>query len=83
MAQDSIITEIDCGTERGLTMEPIIDAGQVVATLGQRILGRTAADDIIDPGTGEVIVAKGTLLDEKDVDAIEAAKVQSVRSARR
>src|SRR5690606_20839986 len=79
VAQDSIITELDCGTERGLTMEPIIDAGQVVASIGQRILGRTAADDIIHPETGELIAARGTLLTEKDVDAIEAAKVQSVR----
>ncbi|MHB1109081.1 MAG: DNA-directed RNA polymerase subunit beta' [Devosia sp.] len=79
VAQDSIITEIDCGTDRGLTMEPIIDAGQVVASIGQRILGRTAADDITHPETGELIAAKGALLTEKDVDAIEAAKVQSVR----
>ena len=79
VAQDSIITELDCGTDRGLTMEPIIDAGQVVASIGQRILGRTAADDINHPETGELIAARGALLTEKDVDAIEAAKVQSVR----
>ncbi|KFL28632.1 DNA-directed RNA polymerase subunit beta' [Devosia sp. 17-2-E-8] len=79
VAQDSIITELDCGTERGLTMEPIVDAGQIVATLGQRILGRTAADDIFNPATGDVLVAKGTLLEEKHVDAIEEARIQSVR----
>ena len=79
VAQDSIITALDCGTERGLTMEPIVDAGQVVATIGQRILGRTTAEDIIDPVTGKVIVKKNVLLTEKDVDAIEAAKVQSVK----
>src|SRR6185503_291506 len=78
VAQDSIITELDCGTERGLTMEPIVDAGQVVATIGQRILGRTSAEDIVDPTSGEVLVAQNTLITEKDVDAIEAARVQSV-----
>ena len=56
VAQDLIITELDCGTERGLTMEAIVDAGQVVATLGQRILGRTTAEDIIHPETGKAII---------------------------
>ncbi len=79
VAQDSIVTEIDCGTEQGLTMEAIVDSGQVVASLGQRILGRTTADDIFNPETGEVLVPKGTLLEESDVDVIEAAKIQSVR----
>jgi DNA-directed RNA polymerase subunit beta' len=79
VAQDSIITALDCGTDAGLTMEPIVDAGQIVATLGQRILGRTAAEDVVNPSTGEVIAAKGLLLTEQDVEAIEAAKVQSVK----
>ena len=79
VAQDSIITELDCGTSAGLTMEAIIDAGQVVATLGQRILGRTTAEAVHHPETGKVIVKANTLLGEKDVDAIEAARVQSVK----
>jgi DNA-directed RNA polymerase subunit beta' len=79
VAQDSIITEIDCGTERGLTMEPIVDSGQVVASLGQRILGRTTADDIVNPENGDLIIPKGTLLTEKDVEIVEGYKVQSVR----
>src|SRR5690606_28460691 len=79
VAQDAIITEADCGTQNGLTMEPIIDSGQVVASLGQRILGRVSADDIYVPGTDDVIVAKGTLMDEADIEKVEAAKVQSVR----
>ncbi|XWN33943.1 MAG: DNA-directed RNA polymerase subunit beta' [Devosia sp.] len=79
VAQDSIINEVDCGSERGITMEPIVDAGQVIATLGSRVLGRTAAEDVKDPATGEVLAVKGTLLDEKDVDAIEAAKMQSLK----
>ena len=79
VAQDAIITEDDCGTENGLTMEAIIDSGQVVASLGQRILGRVAADDVFVPGSDELLVAKGTLMDEADVEKVEAAKVQSVR----
>jgi DNA-directed RNA polymerase subunit beta' len=79
VAQDSIITELDCGTERGLTMEAIVDAGQVVATLGQRILGRTTAETINHPETGKVIIKSNILLTEKDVDVIEAARVQSVK----
>src|SRR5690606_10511951 len=79
VAQDSNITELDCGTERGLTMEAIVDAGQVVATLGQRILGRTTAESVNHPETGKAIVEANVLLTEKDVDAIETARVQSVK----
>jgi DNA-directed RNA polymerase subunit beta' len=52
VAQDCIVTQIDCGTDEGLTMTAIVDAGQVVASIGQRILGRTALDDINHPVTG-------------------------------
>jgi len=79
VAQDAIIVSEDCGTDRGLTMEPIVDAGQIVASIGQRVLGRTAADDIFHPLTGEMIAPKGTLLEEKHVDVIEEARIQSVR----
>src|SRR5690554_5567992 len=79
VAQDAIIVSTDCGTERGLTMEPIVDSGQVVASIGQRVLGRTAADDIFHPLTGDLIAPKGHLLDEKDVDVIEEARIQSIR----
>jgi len=79
VAQDAIVVAEDCGTERGLTMEAIVDAGQVVASLGQRILGRTTADDVHHPVSGEIIAAKGTLLEEKHVDLIEQARIQSVR----
>jgi len=79
VAQDAIIVSTDCGTDRGLTMEPIVDAGQIVASIGQRVLGRTAADDINHPLTGDLIAAKGTLLEEKHVDIIEDARIQSIR----
>ncbi|MEF2074539.1 DNA-directed RNA polymerase subunit beta' [Consotaella aegiceratis] len=79
VAQDCIITETDCGTENGLTMQPIVDAGQVVATVGQRVLGRTALEDVVHPVTEEVIVQAGQLIDERDVEAIEKANIQSVK----
>ncbi|MCQ0990163.1 DNA-directed RNA polymerase subunit beta' [Jiella marina] len=79
VAQDCIITQTDCGTDKGLTMQPIVDAGQVVATLGQRILGRTALEDILHPQTGEVLVAGGRTVEEADVEVIEKAGVQSVK----
>ncbi|MEP0236312.1 MULTISPECIES: DNA-directed RNA polymerase subunit beta' [Pseudomonadota] len=79
VAQDSIIIEQDCGSERGITVAPIVDAGNVIATLGMRVLGRTTAEDVYNHQTGEILVPKGRLIDEKDVDAIEAAKVQQIK----
>ncbi|MXN64051.1 DNA-directed RNA polymerase subunit beta' [Stappia sp. GBMRC 2046] len=79
VAQDSIIVEEDCGSEGGITVAPIIDAGNVIASLGMRVLGRTAAEDVINSATGEVIVARGVMIDEKAVDLIEAAKIQSIK----
>ncbi len=79
VAQDCIITEPDCGTDKGIGMQAIIDAGTVVASLGHRVLGRTAAEDILDPQTREIIVKNGDLIEERQVEQIEAAGVQSVR----
>ena len=79
VAQDCIVNSVDCGTEEGLTMTAIVDAGQVVASIGQRILGRTALDDINHPTTGENIVKAGTMIDEAQVVLIEEASIQSVR----
>jgi DNA-directed RNA polymerase subunit beta' len=79
VAQDCIVTEPDCGTDKGLRMQAVIDSGTVVATLGHRVLGRTAAEDVIAPATGKVIVPAGRTIDERDVEKIEAANVQSFR----
>ncbi|MEM8651100.1 MAG: DNA-directed RNA polymerase subunit beta', partial [Pseudomonadota bacterium] len=78
VAQDCIVTQEDCGTENGLTMQAVVDAGQVVASLGMRILGRTAAEDILHPETGEVLIEKNHLMDEQDVDKVEEAGVKTV-----
>ncbi len=79
VAQDCIVTEHDCGTTRGLKMQAIVDSGQVVATLGHRVLGRTAAEDVLNPGSGEVVVPAGKTIDERDVEQIEKAGVQAMR----
>ncbi|MFZ1773023.1 MAG: DNA-directed RNA polymerase subunit beta', partial [Rhizobiaceae bacterium] len=79
VAQDCIVNAVDCGTDKGLTMSPIVDAGQVVASLGARVLGRTALDDIHHPVSGDLLVSKGRLIDERDVDIIEKAGIQTIR----
>ncbi|MBN9000274.1 MAG: DNA-directed RNA polymerase subunit beta', partial [Rhizobiales bacterium] len=79
VAQDCIIIEPDCGTTNGLRMQAVIDSGQVVASLGQRILGRTAAEDIVAGATGEVLVPAGHLIVERDVERVEKAGVQAVK----
>ncbi|KIC08694.1 DNA-directed RNA polymerase subunit beta' [Leisingera sp. ANG-M1] len=79
VAQDCIVRDHDCGTERAITAEAAVNDGEVVATLGERILGRVAADDIKRPGTEEIIVAAGQLIDERMSDAVEEAGVQSTR----
>jgi DNA-directed RNA polymerase subunit beta' len=79
VAQDCIITTEDCGTKAAITARPIIDAGEVIASLGLRILGRTAADDIKDPISGDVIVKAGDEILESNVEVIEKAGIQEAR----
>jgi DNA-directed RNA polymerase subunit beta' len=78
VAQDAIIIEHDCGTEKGLTVQAVIEGGEVIAPLADRVLGRTAALDIVDPLSGEVIVPGAGLIDEEKVDLIERAGIDSV-----
>jgi DNA-directed RNA polymerase subunit beta' len=79
VAQDCIITDEDCGTTRGIKVRAIIDAGQVVASLASRILGRTTAEDVRDPTSNEVLVPNATLLEEPQVERLVTAGVQEVR----
>jgi len=79
VAQDCIVREHDCGTERAITAEPAVNDGEMVASLAERILGRVAAEDIADPVTGEVLVTTGQLIDERMADAIDEAAVQTAR----
>jgi len=78
VAQDAIITEEDCGTTRGLMTTAVVDGGEVIAPLADRILGRTAAVDILDPLSGEVVLPAGALIDEDAIDQIERAGVDAV-----
>jgi DNA-directed RNA polymerase subunit beta' len=78
VAQDLVITEDDCGTEEGLLMQPIIEGGDVVEPLRERILGRVTAQAVTAPNSDEVVVEAGVLLDESTVDELEAAGVDQV-----
>jgi DNA-directed RNA polymerase subunit beta' len=79
VAQDCIVTEEDCGTTAGITARALIESGEVTVSLGQRVLGRTAAENVKNPATGKVIVKAGQLMEEEQVEAIEEAWVQEVR----
>ena len=79
VAQDVVITETNCGTERGIIVRPVVDGGNVIVSIGERILGRTIQEDILHPETGEVLVQKGKLIDENDVEVVEKAGVEQVK----
>lgn len=80
VAQDVVITESDCGTHEGLTMTPIVEGGDVVEPLRDRVLGRVVAEDVFLPGNDEEpIVTRNTLLDEAWVQKLEDASVQSIK----
>src|SRR6202008_317379 len=78
VAQDCIITEEDCGTTRGITLRAVVEGGDVLVSLGLRVRGRFAAEDIKEPG-GQVIIPADSYLDENMIDLIESAGVQSVK----
>ncbi|WP_299837725.1 DNA-directed RNA polymerase subunit beta' [uncultured Jannaschia sp.] len=79
VAQDCIVRSDDCGTEKAITAAAAVNDGEVVATLAERVLGRVAADDVVKPGSDEVIVKAGELIDERRADAIDTANVVSMR----
>ncbi|MEL7387428.1 MAG: DNA-directed RNA polymerase subunit beta', partial [Pseudomonadota bacterium] len=79
VAQDLVITNADCGTLDGLTMKPLIEGGDVVEPLRERVLGRVVAEDILKPGTDEVLVERNIMLDEKLCDLLEEHSVDEVR----
>ena len=78
VAQDMVVLEEDCGTENGLLMTPIIEGGDVVEPLRERILGRVTAVDVYKPGTDDVIFEAGTLLDETRVQEMEVLGIDQV-----
>lgn len=83
VAQDLVVTMEDCGTTEGIVMTALIEGGEVKEPLHDRVLGRVTAEDILKPGTDEVLIARNTMLDEKlceliDKESIDSIKVRSV-----
>jgi DNA-directed RNA polymerase subunit beta' len=79
VAQDAVIREDDCGTEKGIRMRAIIDAGQVVASLASRIIGRFVAEDVVAPDGTVIVPARTTMIEEGHVEALAAAGIQEVK----
>jgi DNA-directed RNA polymerase subunit beta' len=79
VAQDTVINENDCGTLDGIEITPLIEGGEVIERLGDRVLGRVALDDIRDPFTNDMLVEANTQIDEEKVDLIESAGVERVK----
>jgi DNA-directed RNA polymerase subunit beta' len=78
VAQDLVVTEIDCGTVNGLSITPIVEGGDVVEGLGERVLGRVVSEDVVVASSGEVLVKAGVLIDEKLVKLLEKMGVDEV-----
>ncbi|NND40302.1 MAG: DNA-directed RNA polymerase subunit beta' [Pseudomonadales bacterium] len=79
VAQDLVITELDCGTSEGLLMTPVIEGGDIIETLGDRVLGRVPVEDVVDHEDDQVIVPAGVMIDEKLMASIESSGVDEVR----
>ncbi|MBE8215521.1 MAG: DNA-directed RNA polymerase subunit beta' [Endozoicomonadaceae bacterium] len=78
VAQDLVITEVDCGTKQGLLMTPHIEGGDIVELLGDRILGRVLSEDLYEPGTDKLAMPSGTVLNEKQVTEIESMNIDEL-----
>jgi DNA-directed RNA polymerase subunit beta' len=78
VAQDLVVTQIDCGTTQGLLMTPLVEGGDIVEPLRERVLGRAAAVDVLAPGSDKVVLEAGTLLDESAVKTLEAYSIDQV-----
>ena len=79
VSQDTIISEFDCGTRQGMEMMPLIEGGEIIERLGDRILGRVVLEDVVDPYTGEVLVAANAEINEDDVKIIDNAGIDRVK----
>ena len=78
VAQDCIITVDDCGTKNSITMRAVIEGGDVIETIGDRILGRTAAEDVIDEISNAKLCTEGEIIDEEIVDLIEKSSLDQI-----
>lgn len=78
VAQDLVVTQEDCGTERGLVMKPHIEGGDVVEPLRERVLGRVTVEPVLRPGSDEILIPANTLLDEKNISDLEKHSIDRV-----
>ncbi|MFC0336719.1 DNA-directed RNA polymerase subunit beta' [Kushneria avicenniae] len=78
VAQDVVVTEADCGTEEGLTLHPVIEGGDIIVSLAERVLGRVVARDVVDPETQEVLIPRNTLLDEAWCNRLDTMGVDEI-----
>ena len=79
VAQDLVVTEDDCGTHEGIMMTPVIEGGDVKEPLRDRVLGRVTAEDVLKPGTADILVPRNTLLHEQWCDLLEENSVDAVK----
>ncbi|WP_018694540.1 DNA-directed RNA polymerase subunit beta' [Algicola sagamiensis] len=79
VAQDLVVNEDDCGTLEGIVMKPLIEGGDVVEPLRERVLGRVVAEDVLIPNSNEILITRNTLIDEKLCDVLEEHSVDEVR----
>ncbi len=79
VGQDLVVTEPDCGTTNGMLMSPLVEGGDVVESLSERVLGRVTIGDTLKPGSDEVVIPDGTLLDEKWVERLEEAGIDEIK----
>ena len=79
VAQDCIVVEEDCKTSEGLILKPVIESGEEMVSLSDRVLGRVPCEDVVDPATNEVIVKKGEIIEEKDLPLIDNANLLEIK----
>ena len=79
VTQDLVVTQDDCGTSNGQLMRALVDGGEVVESLRDRVLGRTAVDDVLNPETREVLIKAGEMLKEDNLDLVDAAGVDEIK----
>ncbi|WP_338128080.1 DNA-directed RNA polymerase subunit beta', partial [Frischella perrara] len=79
VAQDLVVIEDDCGTHEGVVMTPVIEGGDVKEPLRERVLGRVTAEDVLKPGSADILIPRNTLLDESFCDLLEAESIDSVK----
>ena len=79
VAQDVVVTELDCGTLDGIPVTPLVEGGEIIEPIGERVLGRVALEDIVDPFTGEILVKANEEIDERLVERIENAGLERIK----